>query len=166
MAAGWVHATMDLMAFGRSYFDLHKYKDHPWKKFGYKHRQVYHDWYNEFGKSWNLDEPFPLVIHMRTDAIADLDKAEQFQSWIAHDYLDKIWDTLNPSQRKNIERAFKWLLENPEDLNRIYEIDIFRGLIYRVVDRKSVVERCPELIGEYKRLRSYVAKINLNNAGD
>jgi len=26
MPAEWVHASMDLMAFGRSYFDLHKYR--------------------------------------------------------------------------------------------------------------------------------------------
>lgn len=160
MAAGWVHATMDLMAFGRSYFDLHQHKDHPWRQLGPKHRQVHHDWYNQFGKNWNFNEPFPLIIQMRTNAFADPDRAEKFQSWIAHDYLDKIWDTLDSSQRKNIERTFKWLLEHPEDLNRIYGIDVFRGLICRVVDGKSVVERCPELIDEYKRLCSYVSKIN------
>ena len=161
MAAGWVHASMDLMAFGRSYFDLHKYKDHPWKKFGYKHRQIYHDWYNEFGKSWNFNEPFPLIIHMRTNAIADPDKAEQFQSWTSHDYLDRIWDTLNAERRRNFEFACKWFLENPEELNRVYEIDVFRGLIYRVINGKNVIEYCPELINEYKRLRDYVAKVKI-----
>ena len=161
MAAGWVHATMDLMAFGRSYFDLHKYKDHPWRELGYKHRQVNHDWYNEFGKSWNLNEPFPLIIHMRTNAIVNPDKAEQFQSWVSHDYLDKIWDTLNLEQRRNFELACKWFLENPEDLNRVYEINVFKGLIYRVVDGKEIIEYCPELIKEYQRLRRYAVKINL-----
>lgn len=91
MPASWVHASIDLMAFGRSYFDLHKYKDHPWKILKENHRQLYHHWYKEFGKSWNFNEPFPLIIHMRTNAFANPDKAEKYQSWIAHDYLDKIW---------------------------------------------------------------------------
>ena len=159
MPAGWVHATMDLMAFGRSYFDLHKYKDHPWKKLGYKHRQVYHDWYNEFGKSWDIDKPFPLIIDIRTNAFKDPGRAEKFQSWVAHDYLDKIWDTLNQENRRNFEFSCKWFLENPKELNRVYEIDVFKGLIYRVVDNKNVVEKCPELIDEYKRLRNYAAKV-------
>jgi len=159
MASGWVHATMDLMAFGRSYFDLHKYKDHPWQELGNKHRQVHHDWYNEFGKSWSLDEPFPLIIQMRTDAIADPDQAEQFQSWVSHDYLDRVWDTLNSEQRRNFERACKWFLENPEKLNQIYEMDVLNGLIYRVIDGQEVVEHCPQLIQEYRRLCKYVAKV-------
>ena len=161
MAAGWVHALMDLMAFGRSYFDLHKYKDHPWRELGYKHRQINHDWYKEFGKSWNFNEPFPPIIHMRTDAIENPDEAEQFQSWTSHDYLDRIWDTLDSERRRNFELACKWFLENPVELNRVYEIDVFRGLIFRVIDGKGVIENCPELIGEYRRLRAYVDKVKI-----
>ena len=161
MAAGWVHATMDLMAFGRSYFDLHKYKDHPWRELGYKHRQINHDWYNEFGKSWNFNEPFPIVIQMRTDAIADPDDAEKYQSWVSHDYLDRIWDDLNQEQRHNFELTCKWFLDNPDKLIKIYEIDVFQGLIYRVIEGKIVVEHCPELIKEYQRLRRYVARIKI-----
>ena len=160
MAAGWVHATVDLMAFGRSYFGLHKYKDHPWKEFGYKHRKLHHDWYNEFNKSWNLKEPFPPIIHMRTNAIENPDEAEKFQSWISHDYLDRIWDTLNQKQKQDFELACKWFLENPDELNRIYEIDVFEGLIHRVIDGKNITEHCPELVNEYRRLCNYVAKIN------
>lgn len=161
MAAGWVHATVDLMAFGRPYFDLHKYKDHPWKELGYKHRQRYHHWYNEFGKKWDFKEPFPLIVHMRTNAFGDPDRAEKYQSWVSHDYLDKIWDTLNRAQRRDFELACKGFLENPEELNRVYEIDVFRGLIYRVVDGKDIVESCPQLIGEYQRLCQYVAKVQI-----
>ncbi len=160
MAAGWVHASMDLIAFGRSYFDLHKYKDHSWKELGYKHRRVNHDWYNEFGKIWNMNEPFPLVIDMRTNAFTDPDRAEKFQSGVSHDYLDRIWDTLDTGQRRNFELTCKWFLENPEELNRVYEIDVLKGLIYRVVDGKEVIENCPELIKEYQRLRNYVAKVS------
>ena len=98
---------------------------------------------------------------MRTDAIENRDEAEQFQSWTSHDYLDRIWDTLDSEQRRNFELACKWFLENPEELNRVYEIDVFRGLIFRVIDGKEVTENCSELIKEYRRLRSYVARINL-----
>lgn len=161
MAAGWVHASMDLMAFGRNYFDLHKYKDHPWKELGYNHRKVNHDWYNEFGKSWNFNKPFPPIIDMRTQAFETDEQGEKYQSWISHDYLDRIWDTLDFERRKGFKQACKWFLENPEDLNRVYEIDVFRGLIYRVIDGKEVVENCPELIEEYQRLRRYAAKVYL-----
>lgn len=159
MAAGWMHATMDLISFGRSYFDLHQYKDHLWKDLGYKHRQLYHEWYNEYDKNWDLDNPFPPIINVRTAMIADQDEAEKFQSCVAHDYLDRIWDTLNAEQRRERELAFKWFLENPDKLNQKAGIDVFNGLIYRVVDGKKVVESCPELIQEYKRLWQYVAKI-------
>ena len=161
MAKGWVHATFDLMAFGRSYFSLHQYKDHPWENLGTKHRELYHEWYNEFGKNWDFKNPFPLVIHLRTATIEDSDEAEKFQSMVSHDYLDKIWDTLNDKQRMTIEQRLKWFIENPKELNHVYEIDVFCGLIHRVIDGKEVVEPCPQLIQEYKRLRNYVAKINL-----
>ena len=161
MAAGWVHASMDLMAFGRSYFDLHKYKDHPWKELGYEHRQVNHNWYNEFEKSWNFDKPFPPIIDMRTRAFETDEQGEKYQSWISHDYLDRVWDTLDFERRRNFEQACKWFLENPEELNRVYEIDVFRGLIFRVVNGKEVTENCPELVGEYRRLRAYVDKVKI-----
>lgn len=164
MAAGWVHATMDLMAFGRSYFDLHKYKDYPWKELSFKHRKVHHDWYNEFGKSWNFEEPFPSVIQTITDSIIDDDEAEKFQSWVSHDYLDRIWDTLNKNQRRNVEIQCKYFLENPEELNRVYQIDVIQGLIYRVINGEDVIENCPQLIEEYKRLRKYVAKVQFVDA--
>lgn len=162
MAAGWVHATIDLIAFGRSYFDLHQYKDHPWRAFGNKHREFYHEWYNEFGKSWNFDDPFPMIIHMRTAAIGNPDEAEKFQSMISHDCIDKVWDTLDNNRKIEVERYFKNLLQNPEELNRICEIDIFHGFIYRVIDGKKVIEYCLQLAKEYWRLRNYVSKIDIN----
>ena len=43
-----------------------------------------------------------------------------------------------------------------------YTSDRFgRVLAYAVVDGKNVTERCPELISEYRRLRAYVAKVNI-----
>src|SRR3989344_6069007 len=144
MAAGWVHATIDLMSFGRSYFDLHQSKDSPWRELGYKHRKVNHEWYNVFGKIWDFNEPFPPIVHMKTNAIENEDEAEKFQSMISHDYLDKIWDTLNKNQRRNVEQMCKWYLEHPDELNRMCGVDVNKGLIYRVVDGKEVTEHCPQ----------------------
>ncbi len=157
MASDWVHASIDLMAFGRSYFDLHQYKDHPWKQLGYKHRGVNHEWYNEFDKSWDFTNPFPSIIHMRTEAKGDPDEAEKFQAMVSHDYIDKIWGTLNQNQREELEQKFRYLLQNPEELNKICEIDVNCGLIYRVIDGKKIAEYCPELINEYRRLRNYIS---------
>lgn len=161
MAAGWVHATIDLIAFGRSYFDLHQYKDHPWRELGFKHREINHDWYKEFGKNWDFNDPFPLIIHMRTAVFTNPDEAEEFQSFISHDYIDKIWDTLDNNRRTEIEEYFKQLLQNPEELNRVCEINVSHGFIYRVIDGKKVVEYCPQLVKEHQRLRNYVSKIGI-----
>lgn len=160
MAAGWVHATIDLIAFGRSYFDLHQYKDHPWRELGFKHREINHDWYKEFGENWDFSDPFPLIIHMRTAVFSNPDEAEKIQSWFSHDYIDRIWDMLDNNRRIEIEENFKRLLQNPEELNRACEIDVSHGFIYRVIDGKKVIEHCPQLIKEYQRLRNYVSKID------
>lgn len=161
MASGWVHATVDLLAFGRSYFDAHKKKDLPWRDLGYKHRVVNHPWYHQLGRKWNLDNPFPSYILDKTASAKDPDTAERFQSWISHDYLDRIWDTLDESERRDVERGFKQLLETPEKINKMAQIDVVKGLIYRVVDGKDVIEECPELIHEYNRLRAYVSKVEI-----
>ncbi len=87
------------------------------------------------------------------------DEAEEFQSMVSHDCIDKVWDTLDNTRRTEIEEYFKQLLQNPGELNRVCEIDIFCGFIYRIVDDKKVVEYCPQLVEEYQRLRNYVAKI-------
>jgi len=56
----WMHESLDIIAFGRSYWRLHKKIDEDPKGLGYRHRIYYHDWYWEFKKKWDFENPFPL----------------------------------------------------------------------------------------------------------
>src|SRR5713101_4440427 len=104
MAAAWVHSTHDIVAFGRSYFDLHKRKDTPRLMYGSEHRwrDEYHDWYRAFGRLWTWSEPIPehLRASMRAVTAAEgAEAGEEYQAWIAHDMLDRTWDLLSGAER-------------------------------------------------------------------
>lgn len=92
MASVWIHAVIDLIAYGRAYFDLHKEKDKPHEFLGANHRIVNHDWYQAYGKSWNFCEPFPSSIKDILGNEERADKAEEQMAWIDHDYIDRTWD--------------------------------------------------------------------------
>ena len=62
MPDGWVHAVIDLIGYGRPYFDLHKEKDKPSQTLGWEHRIVGHDWYQAFGEKWTFDKSFPTWL--------------------------------------------------------------------------------------------------------
>jgi hypothetical protein len=49
MAYAWVHAVIDLIAYGRPYFGLHKEKDKPYELLGPNHRIINPDWYQSYG---------------------------------------------------------------------------------------------------------------------
>lgn len=158
MPNGWVHATNSLIAFGRPYFDDHRQKDAPARFLGSRHRMVNHDYYQAYEISWTLDNPFPPTLNKRIQAIAIVaspDAAEREQVSTSHDYLDRLWDTLNFRQRKCIEGAMLLFLLNPESLSRLAGVDLIEGGIQRFVDGREIWEPCPELKAEYYRLRRY-----------
>ncbi len=168
MPSGWLHATVDLIAFGLPYLDLHQRKDLPYKTLGSGHRLRNHAWYHEFGNLWNFSDPFPSLI---IESIRDLlsietpDQVEEQMVSLAHDNLDRVWDDLSYSERKYWESFFAWLVFNPSVLKNWAGVDVLNGRIQRIVDGHEIWEYCPELISKYIGLRRYVGVV-INNDKD
>ena len=162
MPSAWVHAVIDLIAYGRPYFDLHKEKDKPHEFLGSNHRIVNHDWYQAYGRSWNFCEPFPCWIKESIRILGNeegADKAEEQMAWVDHDYIDRIWDNLSSQEKKYREGFFAWILFNPGILKEWAGVDVLGGRIQRLIDEREVWGYYPELKLEYKRLCKYVKAI-------
>lgn len=162
MPNGWVHAANTLIAFGDPYFDVHRQKDAPSRILGSSHRRVNHDWYWRFGSSWSLENPFPGPMNNEIEEIGRIDgpkAAELRQVSVSHDYLDRVWDTLDPFTRKYYEGCMLWLLLNSSFLMAWAGIDIVSGGIQRTVDGREIWEPHPELRVQYKRLRTYAEAV-------
>ncbi|MFQ5642014.1 MAG: hypothetical protein ACE5IR_28920, partial [bacterium] len=155
MPNGWVHAVQDLIAFGRPYFELRQKKDAPSKTLGARHREINHEWYNEYGHLWTHDDPFPDII---LDFFRNLrqkkggEYTEEQMVWASHDYLDCVWDDLDYSHRKYWEGWFAWVLFNPEILKSWAGVDIAESKILRMVENKEVWEYEPGLKPLYENL--------------
>ena len=166
MASAWVHATIDLLAFGRPYFDLHGGKDKAHEILGPCHRIVNHDWYWEFEKLWTFSDPFPYRLKESIQMLKDAkgaDRAEERMVSDVHDYLDRIWDDLLGLERKYWEAFFAWLLFNPRVLKDWGGVDVLNGKIHRVVDGQEMWEDCPATKSEYERLCRYVEVVKSND---
>lgn len=162
MPAGWVHATVDLISFGRTYFHQHKKKDEPWKELGRKHRVVNHQYYNLFGKLWNFQEPFPSHVKEVVAAVDDPNIAEQMQSWNSHDYLDRLWDGWSERERRKFEKFCMYLVRRPKTLRDWAGVDVKKGKIKRIIDGQEMWEDSPDVIAEWKTLKRYVKAVKRN----
>ena len=161
---GWMHATHDLIVYGRPYFDLHQRKDSPSQRLGYEHRAEHHQWYKAYRRCWTSEDPFPTSLAaqiLRTRSKAGSTKAEEEMSWTSHDVLDRVWDELGPRERAYWYGLFGWLILNPQYLKARAGVDVLEGWIKRS-NRSGTCEswkRCPALVDEYKRLRRYVEAV-------
>lgn len=162
MPSGWVHATVDLIAFGKTYFLKHKEKDAPWKELGRRHRSVNHQYYNLFGKLWNFQNPFPSHVKEAVAKVEDTNVAEQIQSWNSHDYLDRLWDNWSEKERRKFEKFCMYLLRRPKKLKEWAGVDVKKNKIKRVIDGQEVWEDCPEVNTEWKILKRYVKAVKRN----
>lgn len=164
-----VHATHSLLAFGRPYFDLHGEKDAPSQVLGAAHRIVNHDWYQAgLAGMWTLDQPFPEWVLRVAATIAEESggyEAEEYEVWLSHDYLDRVWDGLGMRERRIEEALCCWLVLNPAYILDIGQVDVISGRIHRLIDGEDVWELEPALISEYRRLRRYVAAVLKNDPG-
>lgn len=166
MPNGWVHAMIDLVAFGRSYFDLHQEKDKAYRILGPNHRIIDHEWYQGFGKFWTFSDPFPGWLKQAIQTLRDIkggNRAEERMASIAHEYLDRVWDDLSKMERKYWESFFIWVLFHPEVLRDRFGVDVLNGKIRRVIEGREIWEDCPHTKAEYKRLRRYVAVVRSND---
>jgi hypothetical protein len=159
MADAWAHTVIDLIAYGRPYFNLHKEKDKPHEFLGSRHRIVNHDWYQSYGRLWNFCEPFPSWIKDILGNEEKADKAEEQMAWIDHDYIDRIWDTLSDQERRYREGFFAWVLFSPKVLKDWAGVDVLNGKIQRIIKGREVWESCPGLKSEYKRLYNYIISV-------
>jgi hypothetical protein len=158
MANGWVHATVDLIAFGRPYLDVHQEKDKAARTLGPRHRTVDHPWYWQFGTNWTFSDPFPAWLRKNIADSADTvgpEHAEIQEVIFSHEYLDRVWDDLPRPERKYWEGFMVWLLLNPALLKTWAGVDVREGTIHRVVDGQEIWEPCLELKTLYNRLRRY-----------
>jgi len=162
MAAGWVHQTIDLIAYGRPNAHVHRKKDAAAQIVpGILHRAVGHEWYQRFGREWDFTRPFPQVVIEPIEQMGKKcgpDAAEEQMSAHSHDLIDRTWDELSKEQRLYWEGFFAWLLYQPEVLEHWAEVDVIRGRIRRVLNAKEVWEHAPEIVEDYKRLRREVSR--------
>ena len=166
MPSGWVHATIDLIVYGRPYFNLHKEKDKAHETLGSRHRIVNHDWYQSYGKAWDFHDPFPWWLKESTSALKSEEKAEKAEeqmAWVNHDCIDRIWDDLSSRERRYWEGFFMCILLNPKVLREWAGVDVLRGRIHRLIDGCEIWESCPELKPEYRNLRRYVEAVKRKN---
>lgn len=166
MPNGWVHETIDLIAYGRPYHHVHKTKDaESQKRPGRRHREVNHEWYQEFGKVWSLSDPFPDWWKETTQKVRDEEgpeSAEELMVSVSHDYFDKVWDYDGLSKperdriRKYREGFFAWLLLRPSVLKEWAGVDVLEGKIQRLIEGQEVWEDAPDIKSKYEGLRRRV----------
>lgn len=162
MPARFVHATHDLMVFGRTYFHDHAWKDKPYVWLGPKHRSERHEYYQLFEVEWNWNDQFPPQWQSFIQRVRDTqnaDRAEEWMSFCAHDVFDRVWDTLPLSERERLEGFYAWVALHPDVLRRYCGVDVEHGLIHRVVEGREIWEECPELVKEYEELRRYIGGV-------
>lgn len=162
MAAGWIHRTIDLIAYGRPYAHVHRAKDFASQRIpGIAHRAVGHDWYQRFGRDWDFSEPYPQAAKDRIERIGRTfgpDLAEEKLSSDSHDLIDRTWDGLSRDERSSWEGFFAWLVYHPEVLLNWAEVDVLTGRIKRIVNGDEIWEDAPEIVGQYKALRAEVSR--------
>ncbi|MGA3325783.1 MAG: hypothetical protein ABSF45_15025 [Terriglobia bacterium] len=162
MAAGWVHQTIDLVAYGRTYARVHREKDAASQITpGARHRAVGHEWYQGFGRDWDFTEPYPQAAKDLIERIGEIhgpDMAEEHMSSDSHDLIDRTWDGLSREERLGAEGYFASLVYHPDKLERVAGVDVIRGRIERVIDGRVVWEDSIETVAEYKSLRREVSR--------
>lgn len=164
MPSGWVHATVDLVVYGRTYFHQHKKKDEPHKWLGWEHRKLRHKYYQLFSKKWGFEDPFPLWLKEITRLVDNPSKVEQLQSYVSHDYLDRIWDESSKEKRRWIEGLCFYIIGRPKLLRNWACVDVKNGKIRRLIDGQEVWEDCPEVIIEWENLKRYIKAVKRNLA--
>ncbi len=166
MPSALSHTIIDLLAYGRPYFDLHKEKDAAYATLGVNHRKVYHEWYNVYLDEWDFDEPFPQSLKQVIEYVAQArggDDAERSQSYVSHDYYDRIWDSLSNEERRIQEGFLIWVLRRPDVLKQKFGVDVHGEKIERMINGQVVWEDAPGLRKEYLRLCAYADAVIRNS---
>lgn len=160
MPRRWMHETLDLIVFGRSYWRLHKWKDSPWETLGGAHRRERHDYYNRHGLDWTHEDTFPESVLSQNDRKlreGGPDDAEMFQADLARDVLDRCWDNLNRTERKAWVAAFRRIILDPHFLRRSARVDVLESTIEATdCDGQRSWDYDPDVKCNWLRLTAFV----------
>ena len=104
MAPRWIHESFDILAFGRSYWWVHKEEDKASKYLGVEHRKVKHEFYQMF-KHHNSN----VFLSGIPELLPTL-KDKKGGIRLIHSLVDKVWDELSLDQRMGSASVFKRLI--------------------------------------------------------
>jgi hypothetical protein len=162
----WLHESIDLIVLGKSFWQLHRAKDSASRTHGVKHRSVGHPWYSRFPREWTFENPFPESLLARTRHIRTSqspEAAETYQASVIHDHFDRLWDSLDFNERRQLAQAIRHLVLSPDTLLEWAGVDVIRGLIKRTYGPENGLlfhvdtwEREPTLLPDYQNLCAYI----------
>jgi hypothetical protein len=127
MPRRWLHESLDIVVWGESYWQEHKRKDAAYKTLGPKHRAVGHPWYSKFKRDWTFEDPFPPKVLEKTRRIRITKggaAAEKYQANLTHDYLDRLWDTFDRADRRQVAESIRHLILNTRMLRDWAGVDV------------------------------------------
>jgi len=150
-----MHGTVDLIAWGWPYLDLHVWKDEPSRWLGRRHRVERHDWYWNYGKLWTARQPLPDWMQDNIRGMDDPWFADEFMAGLTHDEWDRLWNGFAPVKRRQAEAFFASVLLSPRALREWAGVDVVNGRILRELQGRKWWEDCPDLPAAYARLVRY-----------
>lgn len=172
----WMHDSFDIICFGRSYWGLHKKIDEKARELGIHHRIYDHDWYWEFKKKWDFENPFPIreldktipeILQSIPQGLKDTFETltvtkgdflpqealvkEAFQVYVCHCFWDRMWNEYSEEERQGLEKfIMAWIL-SPQLLYEKASVDVVEGKI-KVKKNGEEWERSPNLQLDYANL--------------
>jgi len=131
MPPGWIHETIDMIAWGRVYWSVHKEKDKYWRELGTKHRIMEHPLYQRGLACVRGGVTLEEVLNFMYDEAkkrtrcdweegVSADIIEARQANMAHDIWDLLWDDFTPVERVGIARAFRDVILRPDAYRNLF----------------------------------------------
>lgn len=166
MANAWFHSVMCLITFSKPYFNLNKQIDSWCQELDKGHRNMGHDYYQLYGKLWDMNNPFPRIVkeHCRKTRQLYGDKEAEIEAVrLCHSYVDRAWDEMPEELQTQIEVAYAEFALNPKLLKDLAGIDVIDGkILYEFERGMQLWVDDLELSQEYRRLAKYI-RIVLRN---
>ena len=121
-----------MIAWGRIYWSVHKYKDRYWRELGSSHREKEHALYQEGLALVRQGIGLEQVLNWMYDRAKELNKSdwerglpadliEAHQAGMAHDCWDMLWNDFTPSERLDIGSALRDIVLKPEAYPNLFE---------------------------------------------
>ena len=125
MPPGWIHETIDMIAWGRVYWSVHRRKDRFWPELGTKHRIREHDFYQKGRTLIKQGVPIEEVLNWMYQYAKERTKSEwkeglpadvieARQAGMAHECWDLLWDDFTSAERFDIASGLRDVILRPE----------------------------------------------------